>query len=186
MDYEYTIGGVSYRLLPLSWQQNKWLADYIFKDIDMHRLQYGVVHDLLRDKGALFMAICLVDVGMSRSEHSRLAWKDIAGRAETFAAELTGEEVARFGPHFFSLCLGSPMQMAMLMPGKVMQLEMERAAEQGPPSAAPGATGSSAASSASAEATSPSSPSSLPIGDQATVSPISSDASSGRPSTEPS
>lgn len=186
-DLTYTIGDGRYRLEPLSWQQNKWLAEHIFRDIDMQRLDYATVHDLLREKAPLFMAICLIDIGMSRSEHSRLSWKSISERAEMFAAELTGEEVVRFGPHFFYVCRASMAQTAMLLPGRIMQQQMEAAAaEMATQPPAPGAAGSNTVSSPSAEEMSPRSQPSSPSGGQPTASPTSSDVSNGIPSIEPS
>lgn len=184
----YQIGGGEYRLEPLSWQQNKWLADHIFKEIDMQRLDYATVHDLLREKGPLFMAISLIDVGHSRAQHARLSFKAIQERADLFAGELTGGEVALFGPHFFRYC--RPDQMAMLIPGRVLQAEFQKLAEaaqsESPPSPAPGANGSSGASSRSVEETLHEFLSSSPSGGQPSLIPISSAASSETPSTAPS
>ena len=178
----YTIGGVDYHMPEgLSWQQNKWLGEHIFKDVDLNRLDYGAIHDLLREKGPLLMAICLVEDGQTRAEHSRLPWQTISQRAEQFAAELDGGEVAAFGPHFFQSC--QPASMVMLMPGRQMQAEFEALAKR---LQSAGTSGSSTASSPSATETSPSSAASLPTGGQPSPSPISSGASSDRPSTEPS
>lgn len=178
----YTIGDGSY-LMPdgLSWQQNKWLGEHIFNGIDLNQLDYGTIHDLLRDKGPLLMAICLLEAGQTRAQHSRLPWQTISQRAEQFAAELSGGEVAAFGPHFFQSC--QPASMVMLMPGRQMQAEFEALAKR---LRAAGSDGSSTASSHSATETSPSSASSLPNGDQPSLSPISSGVSSDRSSTEPS
>jgi hypothetical protein len=182
-DPTYQVGGGTYRLETLSWQQHKWLAEQIFKDIDMHRLDYATVHDLLREKGPLFMAICLIDAGMSRAQHSRLSFADISQRADEFAAELTGGEVATFGIHFFRSCLASPVTMAMLTTGKGMQQVFSELAA---PSPAPGVSGSSAASSHSAAAISPSSGPSSVTGGLLNPTPTSSGVLSERPSTEPS
>lgn len=179
---EYRIGDGSYRMpAGLSWQQNKWLGEHIFKGIDLNQLDYGMIHDLLREKGPLMMAICLVDVGMTRAQHSALSWQTISQRAEQFAAELSGGEVAAFGPHFFQSC--QPASMVMLMPGRQVQAEFEALAKQ---FRAGGSNGSSTVSLHSATETSPSSAPSLPNGDQPSRSPISGDASSDRSSTAPS
>ncbi len=178
----YLIGGVNYRMPDgLSWQQNKWLGEHIFQGVDLNRLDYGTIHDLLRDKGPLLMAICLVEDGKTRAEHSRLPWSTISQRADMFAAELSGGEVAAFGPHFFLSC--QPDSMVMLMPGRQMQAEFEALAKR---LQSAGTNGSSTASSPSVTAISPSSAPSLLSGDQLNLSPISSAASSDRPSTEPS
>lgn len=178
----YTIGEGSYRMPDgLSWQQNKWLGEHIFKGVDLSRLDYGTIHDLLREKGPMLMAICLVEEGQTRAQHSRLPWATISQRADQFAAELTGQEVALFGPHFFQSC--QPAAMVMLMPGKQMQAEFEALAKR---LQSAGSNGSSTTSSPSATETLPSSASSSPNGDQPSLIPISSDASSDRPSTEPS
>lgn len=178
----YRIGGTSYCMPEgLSWQQNKWLGEQIFTGIDLQQLDYGTIHDLLREKGPLLMAICLVEEGQTRAQHSRLPWSTISQRAEHFAAELSGQEVAVFGPHFFQSC--QPASMVMLMPGRQMQAEFAALAKR---LAADGSTGSSTVSSPSATATSPSSAPSSPSGDQPSQSPISSDASSDRLSTGPS
>lgn len=181
----YRIGAGTYRLEPLSWQQNKWLADHVFQKIDMERLDFAAVWDLFREKGPLIMAISLVDVGLSRAEHSRRSFQSISSQADTFAAELTGAEVAEFAPHFFQQC--RPDQLAMLIPGKALQRQFDAArSAEASPSPAPGGTGSSAASSASAAAMSPSSAPSLPTGGLLSPSPISGDVSSETPSTAPS
>lgn len=177
----FEIGGVVYRLEPLSWQQNKWLGEHIFAGIDMQRLDYGTIHDLLREKGPLLMAICLIEDGQSRSQHSKLPWATVSQRAADFAAELTGEEVMLFGPRFFRYC--RPGAMAMHVPGTVFRKMLEDEAAR---SAAPGENGSSGASSPSVTETLPSSGPSSPTGDQPSPSPISGDASSDRPSTTPS
>lgn len=184
----YQIGGVSYRLEPLSWQQNKWLADHIFKDIDMQRLDYGTVHDLFRAQGPLIMAICLIPHGQTRVQHAQVPFQEIMARAAAFGGELTGGEVALFAPHFFRYC--RPDQMAMLIPGKVLQDEFLRLAEQQRTeeslSPAPGASGSSGASSRSVEETLHEFIVSSSNGDPPSLSLISGDALSARPSTEPS
>lgn len=179
---DYRIGEKRYQMPDgLSWQQNKWLGEHIFKGVDLSRMDYGAFHDVLREKGPLVMAICLVEEGKTRAEHSRLSWQTISQRAEDFAAELTGQEVALFGPHFFQSC--QPASMVMLMPGRQMQAEFEALAKR---FHAASRAGSSTASSLSATETSPSSASFSPSGDQPSLSPISSGASSDRPSTEPS
>jgi len=152
----YEIGGVSYRLEPLSWQQNKWLGEHVFNDIDMQALDYAAVHDLLREKGPLFMAICLLPEGQDRLSHSSQPFSAIQARAQAFAGQLTGGEVALFGPHFFYS--NRPDQMAMLVSGRVFQNHLEALARL----AAPGVNGSSGVSSPSPEATSPSSEPSAP------------------------
>lgn len=182
-DPTYQIGETAYRLETLSWQQHKWLADHIFKGIDMHRLDYATIHDLLREHGPLMMAICLIESGRTRAQHSRLTFEVIASRAEDFAVELTGAEVAAFGIHFFRSCLGSPATLAMLTTGKGMAQAFEALSA---PSPVPGASGSSAASSPSVTETLPSSESSAPSGDRPSLIPISGAASSERPSTAPS
>lgn len=179
----YEVGGITYRLELLSWQQHKWLADHVFKGIDMHRLNYATIHDLLREKGPLMMAICLLAEGVTRAQHSRLTIEAIRQRADDFAAEMTGGEVTLFGIHFFRSCLGSPATMALFTTGKGMQQALDEAAS---PSPAPGASGSSDASLPSAGATSPSCETSSPTGDRPSLIPISGAASSARPSTEPS
>lgn len=187
----YTVGGHDYRLEPLSWQQNKWLADHVFQDIDLQRLDYATIWDLFREKGPLIMAISLIANGMSRTTHSKQAFTTISSQAERFAAELTGGEVAQFAPHFFQCC--RPDQLVMLMPGKSLveaarkkQAEEAAQAEAEKSSAAPGATTSSGVSSPSAEATLPSSPSSSVNGDHASPSPISVAASNGSTLITPS
>lgn len=171
----YQIGGVTYRLEPLSWQQNKWLGEHIFNGIDMQALDYAAVHDLLREKGPLFMAICLIADGHDRAAHSRQPFSAIAERAQAFAGHLTGGEVALFGPHFFYS--NRPDQMAMLVPGRVFQNHLEALARLD----APGANGSNAVSSPSLEETSPSSGPSAPSSALLTPMRSSSDALSTSP-----
>lgn len=177
----YTINGVTYRLEPLSWRQTHWLGEHIFRGVDLQRLDYAVVHDLLREKGPLFMAICLIAEGQSRADHSRLPLQRIHDRAEEFAATLTGMEVALFGPHFFQSC--QPGQMAMLAPGTLLQGMLF---EAGAPSPVPGESGSSGASSPSVAATLPSADRSLRSGDRPSPIPTSGAASSATPWIAPS
>lgn len=171
----YQIGGVEYRLEPLSWQQNKWLGEYIFGGIDMQALDYGAVHDLLREKGPLFMAICLLADGEDRKQHSSRPFSAIAARAQEFAGELTGGEVALFGPHFFRS--NPPSQMAMLISGRVLQAQLDQLGR----SLAPGANGSNAVSLPSRAETSPSCEPSASSSALPTPTPSSSDAWSKSP-----
>lgn len=181
---QYTINGTGYRLEPLSWQQIKWLGEHIFHNLEMGNLDYAHVHDVLREKGPLMMAICLIEDGWTRGAHSRLPFADIQTRAELFACEVTGGEVALFGVHFFRSC--RPDQVGLLMPGKVLQDEMrklfeQQSAGQPSPSESPGPSGSSGVSSPSAAETSPSSAPSSATGDLLNPSPISVGASNGKP-----
>jgi len=178
----YLIGGITYRLEPLSWQQNKWLGDHIFGAIDLAALDYAVIHDLLREKGPLFMAICLLAEGETRPAKAALPFSAIQRLAQTFAGELTGGEVALFGPHFF-LC-NPPAQMSMLLSGKVLLSALQRAHDA--PSPAPIASGSSTASSPLPTATSPSSEASSPNTDPLIQIRTSGAASSDAPSISPS
>lgn len=171
----YHIGGVTYRLEPLSWQQNKWLGEHIFNGLDMQALDYGAVHDLLREKGPLFMAICLLPEGQDRKAHSSQPFSVIQARGQAFAGELTGGEVALFGPHFFRA--NPPSQMAMLVSGTVLQRQLDQLAQ----SRAPGVSGSNAASLPSPAATSPSSESSAPSLDRLIPIRTSNDALSTSP-----
>lgn len=126
----YLIGGQRYRLEPLSWQQQQWLGESVFKDADVAAVDYGAIHDIGRAQGPLFMAICLIRDGQTRKEKSLLPWREILALAEEFRGELTGMEVASFCTHFFFFC--RPNQLAMLMPGRIMQnlfLEEARRAE---------------------------------------------------------
>lgn len=167
-DRMFRVGEALYRLEPLSWMQNKWLGEHIFRDIDLAALDYGTIHDLLRDRGPLFMAICLIPHETTRADHSRLPWEALQKRAEDFAVTLTGEEVARFGPRFFYS--NPPSQLSMLLTGKRLMAQINAT-----PSPAPGDSGSSGALSPLPMATSPSSEPSPLSGDQ----PIPSHTSNG-------
>lgn len=178
---QYRIGDNTYRLEELSWRQIKWLSDHVFKSLQLHRLDYAAVHDLLREDGPLFMAICLIAEGQTRRDHALLPFSAIQARADEFAGALTGGEVARFGPHFFRLC--RPDQLAMLIPGATLQRLL---ADELSPSPSHLETGSSAVSSPSAAAMSPSSPASSPSGDRLIPLPTSGGVLSGTGSTAPS
>ena len=176
----YRIGGVTYRLEPQSWQQNKWLGEHIFTDLDMMALDYAAVHDLLREKGPLLMAITLLAEGQTRQAHAEQPFSAIQALARTFAGELTGGEVALFGPHFFRFC--QPDQMALLIRGRTFQNHIDALAQ----SLAPGGNGSSTVSSPSPAAISPSSAPSSPSSDPLIQIHSSSDASNAGTSTAPS
>ena len=169
LDTTVEIGGAAYRLEPLSWMQNKWLGEHIFKAIDLSALDYGVIHDLLRERGPLFMAICLLAPNETRVEHSRLPWVEIEKRAEEFAVTLSGEEVAKFGPRFF--IFNPPQQLTMLMSGRKLVEQINLASH----SPVVGANGSSEALLPLPMVTLPKSEPSLPSGDRQTPSHFSSD-----------
>ena len=179
----YTISGVLYRMEPLSWQQNKWLGEHIFKDLDLQLLNYAVIHDLLREKGPLFMAICLLAEGQSRKAHAQQPFSAIQARAQDFAGELTGGEVALFGPHFFRF--NPPSQLAMLMSGKALIQHYQATVA---PSPAHGENGSREVSSPSVTEMLPGSVSFLPSGDPLiqihTLGVVSSVAPSISPSSD--
>lgn len=176
----YQIGGKIYRMEPLSWQQNKWLGEHIFNGVDLQALDYAVIHDLLREKGPLFMAICLLAEGQTRVQQAKQPFSAIQILAQEFAGGMTGGEVALFGPHFFRS--NQPDQMAMLVPGKVLQREFLALAQ----SAALTETGLSAVSSLSATEILPDSTGSSPTGDPLIQIHSSSAVSNGVPSIAPS
>jgi hypothetical protein len=178
----YQIGGVTYRLEPLSWQQNKWLGERIFRDVDVRTITFGSIYDYGREQGPLFMAICLLAEGQTRKQKSQQTLRDIEALAEEFRGELSGWEVAAFCTHFFFCC--RPDQMAMLLPGRALQELFE--AEAAKLSPVPGATGSSGPSSPSPTATLPSSSPSSPDGDPLIQIRTSNAASSEPASTAPS
>lgn len=159
----YRVDGVGYRLEPLSWQQTKWLGEHIFAGIDLQALEYRVIHDLLREKGPLFMAICLLPQGQTRAQQARQPWTAIEALAQTFAGELSGEEVAHFGIHFFRHCGAS--QLAILVSGAALQRAAISETDNGQRSDASGASGSSPVLSPLPTAISLSSVASLPTGD---------------------
>ena len=177
----FVIAGVPYRMEPLSWQQNKWLGEHIFVGIDLQALDYAVIHDLLRERGPLFMAIVLLPPNLTRAQQAKQPWATIQALADSFAGELTGAEVARFGPRFF--LSNPPDQMSMLLSGKVL---MQAVLASAAPSAAPTDNGSSTVSSPSPTETSRSSASSLPSSDPLIQIRTSDAASSDRPSIAPS
>ncbi len=176
----YHIGGVTYRLEPLSWQQCQWLGEHIFQGVDVQAIDYAAVHDYCRQQAPLLMAICLLAEGQDRKAKSKMSWSAVEALAADFAGELDGMEVAKFGTHFFFKI--QPAQLAMLTPGRVIQAALLKAAS--PP--APGANGSSAASSPSVTEMSDESKDSCPTGDRTTPIPTSDDASSDRPLIMPS
>ena len=176
----YHIGGVTYRLEPLSWQQCQWLGEHIFRDVDVRAIDYAAIHDYCRRQAPLLMAICLLAEGQDRQAKSKLPWSAIAALAADFAGALDGMEVATFGTHFFFKI--QPAQLVMLTPGRVIQEALLRAAS----SPAHGDNSSSAASSPLATAIAPASTDSSPDGDRTTLIPTSDAASSDRPLIVPS
>ncbi len=181
----YEIGVHRYRLEPLSWQQQQWLGESVFKDADIAAIDYGAIHDMGRTRGPLFMAICLLREGQTRKEKSLQPWREILALAEEFRGELSGMEVASFCTHFFFCC--QPGQMAMLVPGRAMQqLFVEAATKTADALAAPGGTGSSTASSPLPAAISASSVVFDPSGARLNQSPICDDALSMSPPSVPS
>lgn len=194
MDTEYTAGrdtesqrrltidGKPYTLEPLLWQQCKWLGEHIFSGMDLTAIDYASIHDLGRDRGPLFMAICLAAPGETSRDLAKKPWAEIQARAQEFAWTVTGEEVAAFCMRFF-LCNPAP-QLVMLLTGQ--QMRRAWAENEAQPSRSPTGNGSSAASSPLATETSPGSPRSSPSGDPLIQIRTSSDASNDASSTEPS
>lgn len=183
----YQIGGQRYRLEPLSWQQQQWLGEYVFKDADIAAIDYGAIHDFGRKCGPLFMAICLIREDQTRKQKSLLPMRDILTLAEEFRGELSGMEVASFCTNFFFFC--PPGQMAMLMPGRAMQrlfVEVATQSETAAGLAAPGGNGSSTVSSPSPTGILLSSGLSDPSSDQPSPIRISGDGLSISPPSEPS
>jgi len=189
MGRQYQIGGITYRLEPLSWQQHQWLAEQVFRDVDVRTIDYGAIHDIGRRVGPLFMAICLLAEGQTRKQKSQQDFAAIRQLADEFRGELDGQEVAIFCTHFFFFC--RPGQMTMLVPGRVLQeLFLQAASEAATPvggsSPAPGGNGSNLASSSSATETAPWSSASGATGDQLTPSRISAAVLSDVPLITPS
>lgn len=181
-DPSYVIAGVNYSLVPaLGYQQCQWLGEHVLNGIDLQRLDPAILHDVIRTKGPLAMAICLLADGVTRAQHATLSWDAITARAREFAAELSPEEVLSFSVPFFLRL--QPASVAVMIPGNTLKTLWD---EANGPSPAPSATGSSTASSPSVEETLHELLTSSPSGDRPSPSPISGDASSERPSIEPS
>jgi hypothetical protein len=176
------IDNKAYTLEPLLWQQCKWLGAHIFTGMDLTAIDYPAIHDICRDRGPLFMAICLSAAGETSKDLARKTWAEIQARAQEFSWTVTGEEVAMFSMRFF-LC-NPPKQLVMLLTGQQLRHAWE--ASERAPSPSPTANGSSAALSPLATETLPGSERSSPSGDPLIQIRSSSDASNGALSTTPS
>jgi hypothetical protein len=176
------VDGKPYTLEPLLWQQCKWLGEHIFNGMDLTAIDYPAIHDIGRDRGPLFMAICLSAAGETSRDLAKKPWIEIQARAQEFSWTVTGEEVALFCMRFF-LC-NPPKQLVMLLTGK--QLRQQWEASEGKPSPSPTDSGSSGALSPLATETLPGSAPSSPSGAPLIQIRTSSDASKNEPSTRPS
>jgi hypothetical protein len=178
----YVIDGQTYRLVKdLSWQQTQWLGMSVLKGLHIHRIDYPTAHDVIRTDGPLAMAICLVDARMELKQHNRLPWSAIQERDQVFRSVLMPQQVMEFTLPFFQRLQAA--SVAQLTPGaEMLKLYADLAAQ----SPAPSRSGSTSVSSLSVEETLLDLLTSSPSGDPPTPSPISSGASNGTPSTEPS
>lgn len=173
----YTFDGSQYRMERLSFQQAQWMGEHVLRDVDLGELDELHVHELLRTRGHLLLAIALIPVGQTRRQKAEQPWSAIAELARVIASCPVEDLRAAGRDFFFSHPLAS--LIGMLSGAQIRALR-----EQALASAI--ASGSPNASSSSATETLPSSDGSSPSGDQTSALPISSDGPSIAPSNEPS
>lgn len=178
-------GGDTYEMVDsLGMQQCQWIGKSVMDGVELQKFNAEALHDVMRSKASIAIAICCMKQNETRSQHAKLPWSEIVSRAADVNAELSPDEVLAFEVPFYRLL--TPASVAMMLPGKVLGKMYEEMASDVLPLDLHSQTGSSAASSPSVMETSPSSVAFSPSGVQPSLSPISGAVSSERPSTEPS
>lgn len=173
----YEFDGAQYRMERLSFQQAQWMGEHVLFDVDLGAIDELRVHDLLRTRGHLLLAIALVEVTQTRRQKAEQTWPTVAALARSLAASPM-EEIYEAGRDFFFI---HPYQslIGMLSGEQIRRLRTQAlslAIANGLPNA----------SSSSPMETSPSSAPSLPSGDQTNAMAICDDASSIAPLSGPS
>lgn len=173
----YTFDGVQYRMERLSFQQAQWMGEHVLHDVNLGELDELHVHELLRQRGHLLLAIALIPVGQTRKQKAEQPWPAIAELARSLAS-CPVEDVRAAGRDFF---FSHPLVSLI---GMLSGAQIRALREQALASAI--ASGSPNVSSCSATATSPSSEPSSPSGDRTSANAICSDGPSIAPPSGPS
>ena len=173
----YEFDGVQYRMERLSFQQAQWMGEHVLFDVDLGEIDELRLHELLRQRGHLLLAIALIEVGQTRRDKSAQDWAAIATLARALAGNPV-DDILAAGRDFFFI---HPYESLVgMLSGEQIRALRRKAL------ALAIANGSRNVSSSSAMETSPSSAPSSPSGDRTIVSDICSDGSSTAPPSGPS
>lgn len=183
--FSVKVGGDTYEMVDsLGMQQCQWIGKSVMDGVELQNFNAEALHDVMRSKASIAIAICCMKQNETRSQHAKLPWSEIVSRAADVNAELSPDEVLAFQVPFYRLL--TPASVAMMLPGKVLGKMYEEMAGDVLPLDLHSQTGSSAASSPSPTAISPSSAPSSATGGRPSPSPISGVASSDGPLIMPS
>lgn len=173
----YEFDGVQYRMERLSFQQAQWMGEHVLFDVDLGEIDELRVHDLLRTRGHLLLAIALIEVTQTRKQKAEQPWTAVAALARSLAGSPV-EEICDAGKDFFFI---HPYQslIGMLSGEQIRKLRVQALGLAI-------ANGSVSASSSSATETLPSSAPSSPSGDPTSAIAISGDGSNIAPPSAPS
>lgn len=173
----YEFDGVQYRMERLSFQQAQWMGEHVLFDVDLGEIDELRVHELLRTRGHLLLAIALIEVSQTRHQKAEQPWPAVAALARALAGSPV-EDVCEAGKDFFFI---HPYQSLVgMLSGEQIRKLREKAISLAIASGLP------SASSSSATETLPSSGHSSPTGDQTSAIDTCSVESNIAPPSAPS
>jgi len=99
----YQIGDKRYRQEPLSWSQEKWLAEHVFGDRDVSTLDTVQIMEILQEKAPLLLGIVLIEEGWTRGAKGKAGVAAAKLLAEEIANEVTPEAIKEMAYDFFTV-----------------------------------------------------------------------------------
>lgn len=86
---------------PLAWLQEKWLAEYVFRNVDAYSLNAVGIMVLLQTHAPLLLAICLIEQGQTRAQKCEAGVEPVRELAHWFECHLTPAVIHGWAADFF-------------------------------------------------------------------------------------
>lgn len=99
----YRVGEQTYRQEPLSWTQEKWLAEHVFGGADVGSLSQPALLSLLQAKATLLLGIVLIAEGDSRAAKGKAGFAAAQALAVEIEHELTPAAIKEMAQDFFTV-----------------------------------------------------------------------------------
>lgn len=99
----YTIAGKSYRYADISYQQGEWLRlEKIFDGVNLAQAEGTELQQVLRTRGPLLLAICLLEEGQSKEQKIEAGFEAVLALERAIRCSLKPSEVMAIGLDFFT------------------------------------------------------------------------------------
>lgn len=98
----YELEGRTFRHEPLSWMQEKWLAEFVFVGVDLGKLDATALMTMLQAHAPKLLAICLLEEGQTRGQKGEAGFEAVKQLEHWLRCYVTPEQMKDIAYDFFT------------------------------------------------------------------------------------